>query len=91
LIARRLWKVSRATPQFCEAGGNFRNIITVTLDGVPQKLCTAADAVEGWVRRAVVNQDGNIATDGENVLEEVVRGMVVIEAEDRPTDPEDKR
>lgn len=76
--------------QYCEAYRD-KKIVTVTLNGVPQKLCTAADAAEGWVRRVVVNEDGDIATDGDNVLEEVVHGKVVIEAEDKPIDPEDKR
>jgi hypothetical protein len=69
--------------QYCEASKNNQNI-TITLNGVPQKLCTAADAVKGWVRRAVVNEDGDITTDGENVLEEVVRGDVIIEVGEPP-------
>ena len=64
--------------QYTNARKN-NQIVTVTLDGKPQPTATAADAAKGWVRRAVINIDGDFATDGDEFLYEVVRGDVIIE------------
>lgn len=63
---------------YCIIVGDKKKVL-VYIDGVEQKLCTIADSAEGWVKRAVTTPDGNIAHDGDTILQEVVHGKVVIE------------
>ncbi|BCH33150.1 hypothetical protein MesoLjLc_50800 [Mesorhizobium sp. L-8-10] len=54
--------------------------IKVYLDGVEQQYCLTADARQGWVKRHVITEQGNVAFNRatEEILTEVVHGRVEI-------------
>jgi hypothetical protein len=62
---------------YCMCVGD-RKTVKVYLDGEYQKYATAADSVEGWVKRLVTTPGGNIAHDRHEVLVETVYGNVAI-------------
>jgi len=53
----------------------------IWLDGVEQRAITA-DAHEGWVKRYVRTERGNLANNGREVLTEIVHGRVTIKITD---------
>lgn len=63
---------------YCKQVGDGMCVI-VHLDGIEQRNCVTADSSEGFVKRWVETDNGNIAHDGQNILLETVRGRVVID------------
>lgn len=63
---------------FCIARGDGKKI-RVYLDGVEQKCAATADESTGMIVRLVITENGNVAHDGENILEETVHGTVRVE------------
>lgn len=55
--------------------------VAVTLDGVPQTLCTAYDCERGFVQRYMLGPDGKeiLSRDGISLAEEIVHGVVTVD------------
>jgi hypothetical protein len=50
--------------------------VRVKLDGVEQKQVLTADRAEGWIKRTMVDEDGGLVVDGDEIKTEIVRGKV---------------
>ena len=55
---------------------NAGAIVNAFLDGVPQPECVTADDEKGYVRRCKLDEDGYICAVGDEIIEEVVYGVV---------------